>query len=174
MLLSVSAAAATSEIHAEALYHLSGVYANTKQWAQARATAEQLRRLYPQSNWTVRAFVDAGGQAREARSEAEAFSFFRAAVSAFPARAETASAQFELAWSAHEAKNYAEAARLLIEHVAEYADKNTDFRGRSGYWAARNAERAGASPKRALSTKRWAHATMRPGTAISPRGVWRK
>ncbi|MEJ7711266.1 MAG: hypothetical protein WKF84_15725 [Pyrinomonadaceae bacterium] len=102
-----------------------------------------MRQLYPQSSWSVRAFVDAGQEAKESKNTAEAFNFFRAAVGAYPARSETTPAQFELAWSAHEAKSYAEAARLLIEHVASYADKNTDFRGRAGYWAARDAERAG-------------------------------
>ncbi|HEX7958207.1 MAG TPA: lytic transglycosylase domain-containing protein, partial [Pyrinomonadaceae bacterium] len=50
---------------------------------------------------------------------------------------------FELAWAAHEAKNYAESSRLLAEHLADYADRNTDNRGKAGYWAARDSERAG-------------------------------
>ena len=32
---------------------------------------------------------------------------------------------------------------MLTEHLALYADKNTDNRGRAGYWAARDSERAG-------------------------------
>ncbi len=32
---------------------------------------------------------------------------------------------------------------MLTEHLAFYADRNTDNRGRSGYWAARDSERAG-------------------------------
>ena len=32
---------------------------------------------------------------------------------------------------------------MLTEHLAFYADKNTDNRGRAGYWAARDSERAG-------------------------------
>jgi soluble lytic murein transglycosylase len=32
---------------------------------------------------------------------------------------------------------------MLTEHLAYYADKNTDNRGRAGYWAARDSERAG-------------------------------
>ena len=53
------------------------------------------------------------------------------------------SAQFNLAWDAHEARNYSESSRLLTEHLASYADKNTDNRGKAGYWAARDSERAG-------------------------------
>ena len=32
---------------------------------------------------------------------------------------------------------------MLTEHLAFYADKNTDNRGRAGYWAARDSEKAG-------------------------------
>ncbi|HEX6622352.1 MAG TPA: transglycosylase SLT domain-containing protein [Pyrinomonadaceae bacterium] len=66
-----------------------------------------------------------------------------AAAQGFPGAAEVAGAQFETAWAAHEAKNFAESSRLLTEHLANYADKNTDNRGRAGYWAARDTERAG-------------------------------
>lgn len=137
--------------HVEALYQLTDVYAAGKQWAQARGVADQMRRLYPDSDLSVRAFVEVGQAAKEAKNNAEALNFFRAAIGAYPARAETAPAQFEIAWAAHEAKNYQESARLLIDHVANYADKNTDYRGRAGYWAARDAERAGrAADARAL------------------------
>jgi soluble lytic murein transglycosylase len=67
----------------------------------------------------------------------------RTAVNSYPGAAEVAQAQFDLAWEAHDAKNYQESSRLLTEHLAFYADKNTDNRGRAGYWAARDSERAG-------------------------------
>ena len=67
----------------------------------------------------------------------------RAAVNGFRNSIEVAQAQFDLAWEAHDAKNYAESSRMLTEHLAYYADKNTDNRGRAGYWAARDSERAG-------------------------------
>src|SRR5690606_35249767 len=56
---------------------------------------------------------------------------------------EVAGAQFELAWMQHESKNYEISSRMLTEHVARYTDKDTTHRGRSGYWAARDSERAG-------------------------------
>ncbi|MCA1600906.1 MAG: lytic transglycosylase domain-containing protein, partial [Acidobacteria bacterium] len=69
--------------------------------------------------------------------------FLSTAVSSAPGSAEVAQAQFDLAWLAHEAKNYPESSRLLTEHLADYVDKNNDNRGRAGYWAARDWERAG-------------------------------
>ncbi|HEX8139095.1 MAG TPA: transglycosylase SLT domain-containing protein [Pyrinomonadaceae bacterium] len=131
------------ELRAEALYYLVQTYAGARQWDQVRATLEELRRAFPQSAWTPRALVNAGRMAEDARNATDASFFFRTAVSAYPGAAEVAQAQFEIAWAAHEAKNYQESSRLLTEHLALYADKNTDNRGRAAYWAGRDSERAG-------------------------------
>jgi len=39
---------------------------------------------------------------------------------------------------------------MLTEHLAYYADRNTDNRGRAGYWAARDSERASLVPPRPI------------------------
>jgi len=139
------------ETRAEALFYLAQTYARAKQWEQARGTAEELRRVFPNSNFTPRAFVAVGQIAQDANNQADASYFKRAAVSGFGSSIEVAQAQFDLAWDAHEAKNYSESSRMLTEHLAYYADKNTDNRGRAGYWAGRDSERAGKlSEARAL------------------------
>jgi soluble lytic murein transglycosylase len=108
-----------------------------------RSTIEEMRRAFPNSSFTPRAMVRAGEIARDAKNTADSSFFFRSAVNSFPGAAEVAQAQFEIAWAAHEAKNYQESSQLLTEHLALYAGKNTDNRGRAGYWAARDSERAG-------------------------------
>lgn len=132
-----------NELRAEALFYLTQAYANARQWDMARSTIEELRRAFPKSSFAPRAMVRAGEIARDAKNTADASFFFRTAVNSFPGTAEVAQAQFEIAWAAHEAKNYQESSQLLTEHLALYADKNTDNRGRAGYWAARDSERAG-------------------------------
>jgi soluble lytic murein transglycosylase len=131
------------EQRAEGLYYLAQAYATARQWDAARGALDELRRSFPQSPFTPRAMVNVGTIARDAKSMDVAQSFFRQAVAAYPEKAEVAQAQFEIAWAAHEAKNYQESSRLLTEHLALYADKNTDNRGKAGYWAARDSERAG-------------------------------
>lgn len=131
------------ETRAEALFYLAQTYARARQWEQARATAEELRRTFPNSNFTPRTFVAVGQIATDAKNQADATYFKRAAVNGFGSSIEVAQAQFDLAWDAHDAKNFAESSRMLTEHLAYYADKNTDNRGRAGYWAARDSERAG-------------------------------
>ncbi|HEX8502278.1 MAG TPA: transglycosylase SLT domain-containing protein [Pyrinomonadaceae bacterium] len=144
MVESLSAVPASAgEARAEALGYLAQHHARSKQWPQARTTLEEMRRAYPKSPFTVRALAAAGAAAKEAKNTADALYFSRAAVEQFPGEPEVAGAQFELAWAAHDAKNFAESSRLLTQHLADYAGRNTDNRGKAGYWAARDSERAG-------------------------------
>src|SRR5262245_9179834 len=131
------------ETRAEALSYLAQTYARARMWEQARATGEEMRRAFPKSNFTARTLVTLAQLATEAKNDADAAYFNRAAVTTFPGSGEVAQAQFDLAWIAHDGKNFAESSRMLTEHLAYYADKNTDNRGRAGYWAARDSERAG-------------------------------
>ena len=131
------------EARAEALFYLTQTYARTRQWEQVRATVEELRRAFPDSSFLPRALVSAAQIAQDAKNDADAAYFRRAAVSAAPGSIEVVQAQFDLAWQAHEARNFSESAKLLTEHLADYVDKNNDNRGRAGYWAARDSERAG-------------------------------
>jgi soluble lytic murein transglycosylase len=135
--------ASAGETRAEALYYVAQAYARAKQWEQARATVEELRRSFAGSPFTPRALVSVGQLAEDANNDADAWYFLRTAVNGYQGSGEVAQAQFDLAWMTHESRNFAESSKLLTEHLAYYADKNTDNRGRAGYWAARDSERAG-------------------------------
>jgi soluble lytic murein transglycosylase len=135
--------ASAGETRAEALYYVAQAYARAKQWAQARATVEELRRSYASSQFTPRALVSVGQIAEDANNDTDASYFLRTAMAGYQGSVAVAQAQFDLAWMTHETKSFAESSKLLTEHLAYYADKNTDNRGRAGYWAARDSERAG-------------------------------
>ena len=127
----------------EAFYHLVMANARARQWAAARSAAEEMKQKFPSGRWTPKAWVDAGMAAREAKLKVEEQSFLRAAVTNFPNAVEVAGAQFELAWLEHDNKNFANSSRMLTEHLARYAERDTTNRGKAGYWAARDSERAG-------------------------------
>ncbi len=135
--------ASSGEMRAEALAAVAQMHARARQWEQARASIEELRRSFPNSKFTPRAMVAVGQIAKDAKNDAESSYFLRTAVNSYKDSIEVAQAQFELAWDAHEDNNFAESSKLLTEHLAYYADRNTDNRGRAGYWAARDSERAG-------------------------------
>lgn len=126
-----------------AYYELVTGYARSRMWADARRMAEEMRTKFPNGKLTPKAWVDAGMAAGDARINAEKQFFLGAALANYPHAVEVAQAQFELAWSAHEAKDYSRSSQLLTEHLARYADKDTTNRGKAGYWAARDSERSG-------------------------------
>ncbi len=127
----------------KAYYDLVIDYARLRQWPDARRTAEEMRQKFAEGGLTPKAWVDAGLAARDAKNKTEEQYFLGAALISYPTAVEVASAQFELAWMAHEARDFSRSSQLLIEHLARYADKDTTNRGRAGYWAARDSERAG-------------------------------
>lgn len=135
--------ASAGELKAQALSELANAYANSRLWQQARAATDELRRAFPNSNLTPKTFIAVGMEARDAKNSGEESYFLRTAISSYPNFVEVGKAQFELAWLEHEAKNFAASSQMLTEHLARYADKDTTYRGRAGYWAARDSERTG-------------------------------
>jgi soluble lytic murein transglycosylase len=127
----------------EAYYNLALGYAKARLWTQARATVDEMRRNFPGGALTPKTVIDAGMAARDAKNKLEESYFLRTAVISYPNSTAVAAAQFELAWLEHDGKNFAKSSEMLIEHLARYVDKDTANRGKAGYWAARDSERAG-------------------------------
>lgn len=131
------------EIKATALSELAEAYAKARLWTQARQAVEELRRAFPANPITPNTYVNLGMIARDQKNKPEESFYLRTAVTGYPNAVEVGKAQFELAWLDHESGNVAASSQQLIEHLARYAGKDTTYRGRAGYWAARDSERAG-------------------------------
>ncbi len=134
---------AAGEIKAQALSESAKAYANARLYQQAKQTAEELRRNFPNNPLTAQTFVSVGMIARDQKNKLEESFFLNTALTTYPNAAEVGKAQFELAWLAHETGNVAISSQQLTEHLARYAARDTTYRGRAGYWAARDSERAG-------------------------------
>ena len=118
-------------------------YAKARLWPQARQTADEMRQKFPNGSLVAKTFIDAGLAARDARNRTDEGYFLNTAVAAYPNAIEVAQAQFEAAWFQHENNNYALSSQMFIDHLSRYTDKDTTNRGKAGYWAARDSERAG-------------------------------
>lgn len=127
----------------EAYYWLGIGYAKARQWEQARAVVAEMREKLPKSEWTPKTMVGVGEAAGNAKSRSDESYFLQSALAVYPQAIDVAQAQFELAWMQHENKNYQESSKMLTEHLARYVDEDTTNRGKAGYWAARDSERAG-------------------------------
>jgi soluble lytic murein transglycosylase len=140
---SFNAIPASAKEKEDAFYELAVGYGKARQWAEARQTFEEMRKAFPKSELLAKTLVDVGETAASAKNKFEEAAFLRSAVTQFPHAVEVAGAQFELAWLEHEKSNFAASSQMLIEHLARYVDKDTTNRGKAGYWAARDSERAG-------------------------------
>ena len=118
-------------------------YAKARMWPQTRSTADEMRQKFPTGALVVKTLIDAGLAARGAKNRTEEGYFLNTAVAAYPNAVEVAQAQFETAWFQHENNDFAISSQGFIDHLARYADKDTTNRGKAGYWAARDSERAG-------------------------------
>ncbi|QQS39848.1 MAG: transglycosylase SLT domain-containing protein [Acidobacteriota bacterium] len=132
-----------SDAAPEAHYQVAVGHASSRQWAEAKALIAKMRKDFPVSEWTPKAMIDAGMEARDQRRRADESEFLSSAVAAYPNAIDVAKAQFELAWLQHESGNFEISSRMLTEHLARYVDRDNSFRGQTGYWAARDSERAG-------------------------------
>ncbi|MBC7795489.1 MAG: transglycosylase SLT domain-containing protein, partial [Pyrinomonadaceae bacterium] len=118
-------------------------YANARQSSFARQSLDDLRRNFPKSEIAPKAFIAVGNIFNEQKNKLDADYFYRTALASYPNAVEVGQAQFGIAWNAHETRDFQTSSQQLIEHLARYAAKDTTFRGRAGYWAARDSERAG-------------------------------
>ena len=139
--------ATAGELRAQALSKAAEANANANLWTNARQGVEQLRREFPTNQLVPQTFVSVGTIARDRKNRIEESYYLQTALAAFPNAAEVGKAQFDLAWMQHDAKNFPASSQALIEHLARYAAKDTTYRGRAGYWAARDSERAGKLPQ---------------------------
>ena len=128
---------------AEAQYSVVMGFASAKQWPQVLTEISLMRENHSKSEWTPKAMIDAGMEARDQKRKTEESQLLTAAVTAYPRAIDVAKAQFELAWLQHESGNFEISSRMLTEHLARYVDKDNTYRGQTGYWAARDSERAG-------------------------------
>ncbi len=126
----------------EGFYQLALAFARAKQWAEARTLVEEMRQKFPNDNFAPKTFIAVGMAARDAKASVEESYFLKSAVINFPNAVEVAGAQFELAWLEHENNNFPASSQMLTEHLARYVDRDTTNRGKAGYWAARDSERA--------------------------------
>ena len=132
-----------TEAKAEAYYELARGYANARDWTSVSGTIAGMRARFPRSAWTPKAMVAVGNIAGKQKRRTDKNFYLRSTLSAYPNSIENVDAHFELAWNQHELKNFGQSSRLLTEHLARYVDKDTSYRGQSGYWAARDSEKAG-------------------------------
>ena len=126
----------------EAFYHHAMANLSMNNETAALQTLAQLRRVAPGNPQIAELLFGLGRYHEKRNRESQAAAYYLQLVRQFPDSANADDAHYWLAWRAHEAKDYVTAARMLTEHIANY-NKVTENRGKAGFWAAVDSERAG-------------------------------
>ncbi len=131
----------TNKDQADAIYYRGLCYRALRQDTQVMQALSDLRRVAPGSVQLGNLLYQIG-KAYETSQPATAVTYYEQLFREAPRAEQGDEAHFWRAWRAHEANDFATAAKLFIEHVAEYGEV-TDNRGKAAFWGALDAERSG-------------------------------
>ncbi|MGH9846092.1 MAG: transglycosylase SLT domain-containing protein [Blastocatellia bacterium] len=134
--------ARTPKLMADSFYYLGLAQLSMQNEPAALQTLASLRRAAPGSDRIGALLYDLGRHHEKRNSNEQAAAYYSQVVRQFPQSEKADEAHFFLAWRAHQARDYATASRLLTEHVANYGGV-TENRGKAGFWAALDSDRAG-------------------------------
>src|SRR5262245_22059546 len=126
----------------DAFYYQAMANLSMNNEAAAIQTLTNLRRLAPGNSQIAELLYGLGHYHEKRNRDSQAAAYYLQLIRQFPDSENADEAHYWLAWRAHEAKDYVTAARMLTEHVANYS-KVTENRGKAGFWAAVDSERAG-------------------------------
>lgn len=130
-------------VHAEALFNLADALRKSNRDAQAAASVDQLVAAYPKTRWAEEALHDLAASLDKDGRDSEAAARYRQLLKLYPNSNHAAEATYQLGWRAYQSKQYAEAVRMLEQHLRSYRVPQTKFLGEAGFWAAKSAEKLG-------------------------------
>jgi soluble lytic murein transglycosylase len=131
------------ELRAEALFHQAEALRRSNRTSESALIVDRLLNQHSRAKWAQDALYNLARDLDKQDRTVEAMSRYRQIISLFPRGQYAAEASYNLGWQAYQAKNYAEAARLLEQHLATYRYPETKFVGEAGFWAGKAEERLG-------------------------------
>jgi peptidoglycan lytic transglycosylase len=134
---------ANGEMKAEALFNQAEALRRSNRTGEAGVVIDRLVKQYAKSHWAQDALYNLARDLAKADHDAEAMTRYRQIVALYPKSQYAAEASYNLGWYAYRMKQYAEAARLLEQHLANYRYPETKFIGEAGFWGAKAEERLG-------------------------------
>lgn len=131
----------SAEQESEALYYSAECAKRLGEESEFLALSQRLVQQYPQSPWAARTLYSRGLFLVRAERWQEGVVAFRQLLALHPTAAEAPEASWRVGWIAYRQRDYSEAARQLIEHVARYP--RSEYLLQAAYWAARAEEKLG-------------------------------
>jgi len=132
-----------TELKAEALYLQAEALRQSNRAGESAVIVDRLVKQYAKSHWAQDALYNLARTLDKQDHDAEAMARYRQLIAAFPKSQYAPEASYNLGWYAYRMKQYAEAARILEQHLASYRYPDTKFIGEAGFWGAKAEERLG-------------------------------
>ncbi|HEX8185272.1 MAG TPA: transglycosylase SLT domain-containing protein, partial [Blastocatellia bacterium] len=132
-----------ADLRAEALFHQAEALRRSNRSSESSVIVDRLLSQYSKTRWAQDALYNLARDLDKQDRTAEAINRYRQIISLFPRSQYAAEASYNLGWQAYQAKSYADAARILSQHLATYRYPETKFIGEAAFWAGKAEERLG-------------------------------
>jgi soluble lytic murein transglycosylase len=132
-----------ADLQAEALFYQAQALRSSNRAGESAVIVDRLVSQFPRHRRTIQALHDLINSLDKAGRQADAATRKRQLLSLYPKTEQAAEASYELGAYAYQLKNYAEAARLLEQHLLNYRYPESKFLGEAGFLAAKSHERLG-------------------------------
>ncbi len=131
-----------ADAHAQALFYQAEALRKSNRASESSTIVDRLVSQYPKTRWAEQSLYDLASF-YDKQSSGLAATRFRQLLAAYPKSQYAPEASYKLGYQAYRSKNYAEAARLLEQHLASYRSPDTKFIGEAGFWAGKSEEMLG-------------------------------
>jgi soluble lytic murein transglycosylase len=131
------------DLRAEAMYYQAEALRRTNRTAESAVMVDRLLSQYPKSKFACDALYNLASALNKQDRDSEAAVRYRQLLAQFPSSQYAPEASYNLGWTAYRSKNYADAARILEQHLASYRYPDTKFIGEACLWAAKSEELRG-------------------------------
>lgn len=129
--------------HAEALFNQAEALRQSNRTSESAVVVDTLLREYPKSRLAETALYNLASYFNRQDRKAEAAARYRQLLGSYPKGQYAAEASWNLGWQAYLAKSYADAARLLEQHLVNYRYPDTKYIGEAAFWGGKSEELLG-------------------------------
>ena len=132
-----------ADMQAKALFYQARALRASNRAAESIVLVDRLCSQFAKHQRAAAALHDLIAYLEKNNRQAEAASRQRQLITLFPRSAFAAEATYELGFQAYQANNFAEAARLLEQHLLNHRYPDTKMIGEAGFYAGKSNERLG-------------------------------
>ncbi len=132
-----------SDMQAEALFHQAEALRRSNRAAESAVLVDRLVSQHQKTRRAEEALYNLASYFDKQDQDAGAVSRYRQLLAVYPKSSYAPEASYKIGWQAYQSSNYAEAARMLEQHLSSYRYPDTKFIGEAGFWAAKSEERLG-------------------------------